>query len=98
VLIDDVIDIGKVDKGVPMRRRINHHHGTPGTAIETTRLVDSNATFAVMPHVCNAFFHVVERRLGWVLSATCFAIAALVEAHKDVVAVIGIWCFHEDLA
>src|SRR3989449_7415317 len=64
VLLDDLVDVGAVDIGVPDRVRVDHHAGAFLAAIEAPGLVDAHFPGAGKAEFLDALLGVIAHRGG----------------------------------
>jgi len=84
VLVDDVVNVRGVHKGVPHAFGIDHCHRACRTAVQATRLVHANLAGAREFGLANQLLAAVKPGLGLVLGAAVFSVFALIEAEEDV--------------
>src|SRR5476649_814565 len=83
--IDDFIDVGLVDVGVPSALRIDHDDRPFFAAVEATRLVDADLAWPREAQLLHALFRVLLHRFGAaVRAARTIARVAPVQAKKYV--------------
>ena len=83
VRVDDFVDIGFVNVGVPNTFRIDHDHRTRGTAVQTTSPVDP---YFARPRQARRFdlrLAPIKSRLGPLLAAAGLTRLTLVKAEED---------------
>jgi len=88
MLIDDLIDILRIDIGVPGTLRVNHQNRSLFTAIQATGLVDANVAGTIQAHLLDALFGMFLRDFRAPVGATRTTIVALVDANENVVLII----------
>jgi len=92
VLLNDFLNVGFVDKGVPNGFGVDHHHGAARATIETPSFVHPHPTRARDARRFNLSFAVLKSLLGLVLRTAGLAVVSLVEAKKHVALVIRAVC------
>src|SRR3569832_1720472 len=90
MLVDDFIDVFRIDIGVPGALRINDQHRAFFAAIQAAGLVDPHLALAVQIEFLDAPLRMLLRRLGAARSAAGPAVIAFVDAEKDVLLVKGL--------
>src|SRR5712664_4040842 len=89
VLLDNLVDVGPVDVGVPDRVGIDHDAGALLAAIETARLVDAHASRPGEAELLDAVLRVVADLRGTLVVAAHTPAVALVAAEENMPSVIG---------
>src|SRR6266850_2045797 len=89
VLLDDLVDVGAIDVGVPDRVRVDHDAGAFLAAVEAARLVDADLAFTGEAELLDAALGVVADLAGALVVAADPAAVALVAAEEHVLCVIG---------
>jgi hypothetical protein len=83
--IEDFVDVGLIDIGVPDTFRVDHQHRPLVAAIHAARAVDAAFPFAVEVGLFDFFLEVVAHGLSTCRATASGAIVALVGAEKHVV-------------
>src|SRR5436190_1460496 len=89
VLLDDLVDIGAVDIGVPDRLRVHHDAGPFLAAIQAPRLIHPHLTRTCEAQFLDPFFCVVAHSACAFVVAAGLAVLALVAAEKNVSFVVA---------
>src|SRR3990170_5000308 len=88
VLLDDLVDVGLVDVGVPDRVRVHHDARSFLAAVEAAGLVDPHLAFAGEAELLDAAFRVGAQLRGALgVTGRPIAAVALVAAEKHVLGV-----------
>jgi hypothetical protein len=82
--VDDFVDIGFVDVGVPNAFRIDHDHRTRGTAVQTTCPIDPYFAGPGQARRFDLRLAPIKSRLGPLLAAAGLTRLALVKTEEDV--------------
>ncbi len=85
VLINDLVDVRLINKGIPNLLRVDHHNRPLATAIETTCAVDTHLARLVNTQFLTSLLGIATHRLGIEVLTAAAAILALVGAEKDVI-------------
>ncbi len=89
VLLDDLVDVGAIDVGVPDRVRIDHDAGAFLATVQAAGLVDADLAFAGEPELLHPALGVVADLGCALVVAADPAAVALVAAEENVLCVIG---------
>ena len=87
--LDDFVDVGIVDVGVPGAFGVDHRYRAGGAAVQATGLVHAHLARAREPCRLDLRFAAIKARLCIVVGTAVFAIGAVVQAKEDVVFLIG---------
>ena len=93
MLVDYLVDIALVGIGIPDALRIDDHHRTLFTTIQTSSRIDSNTLVSGKPYGLDAPLRILAYGDGAMIRATDLSGFPLVDAEKNVVLII--WCRHE---
>src|SRR5262245_31572342 len=89
MLLDDLVDVGAVDVGVPDRLRVDHDAGSFLAPVQATRLVDAHLAGTGEAQLLHALLGVVAHVLRALVGAAGLAVGALVAAEEDVSLVVA---------
>src|SRR5690606_17080316 len=89
VAVDDLIDVGQIDEGVPDVLGVDHGHRPAGTAVKATRLVDAHLPDAGQTGLLDPLLAMLKSRLRLMIAAGRLAVVALIQAEEDVALVIS---------
>src|SRR6185436_13353849 len=91
MFLDDLVDVGLVDVGVPDRFRVDDDAGAFLAAVEAARLVDADLAFAGETELLHPFLGVVahRRRALAVAAGPVRARVTLIAAKENVLVVVG---------
>jgi hypothetical protein len=85
MLVDNFVDVGLINIGVPRRFRIYHQHRTFPATIQATGVIDADFAFPCQLKLLNAGFCIITHRLSAMVGATGFVTLALIGAEEYVV-------------
>jgi hypothetical protein len=88
MLVDDFIDIVRIDIGVPGALRINHHDRAFFASVETTGLVDADFSRTAQIHFLDTLLGVLLRNLRAFVKAARASGISLIGAKENVLFVI----------